>query len=73
MDVAVLDTGIDFEHPDLNVVGGVNCATGGPFNTTCGSGGDDDHYHGTHVAGTIAALDNDIGVVGVAPEPVCGQ
>ncbi|MEE3876898.1 MULTISPECIES: S8 family serine peptidase [Vibrio] len=67
VDVAVLDTGIDFEHPDLNVVGGVNCATGGPFNTTCGSGGDDDHYHGTHVAGTIAALDNDIGVVGVAP------
>ncbi len=67
VDVAVLDTGIDFEHPDLNVVGGVNCATGGPFSTTCGSGGDDDHYHGTHVAGTIAALDNDIGVVGVAP------
>nr|WP_267135930.1 S8 family serine peptidase [Vibrio sp. J1-1] len=67
VDVAVLDTGIDFEHPDLNVVGGVNCATGGPFNTTCGSGGDDDHYHGTHVAGTIAALDNNIGVVGVAP------
>ena len=67
VDVAVLDTGIDFEHPDLNVVGGVNCATGGPFNTTCGSGGDDDHYHGTHVAGTIAALHNDIGVIGVAP------
>ncbi|MCA1733035.1 MAG: S8 family serine peptidase, partial [Acidobacteria bacterium] len=28
----------------------------------------DDHLHGTHVAGTIAALDNDLGVVGVAPE-----
>ncbi|MGP8305622.1 S8 family serine peptidase [Vibrio sp. YIC-376] len=67
VDVAVLDTGIDFDHPDLNVVGGVNCATGGPFSTTCDSGGDDDHYHGTHVAGTIAALDNGIGVVGVAP------
>ena len=31
------------------------------------SGGDDDHYHGTHVAGTIARLDNGVGVVGVAP------
>ena len=31
------------------------------------AGGDDDHYHGTHVAGTIGALDNGFGVVGVAP------
>jgi subtilisin len=30
VDVAVIDTGIDFEHPDLNVVGGVNCSGGGP-------------------------------------------
>jgi subtilisin family serine protease len=29
--------------------------------------GDDDHYHGTYVAGTVGALDNGIGVVGVAP------
>jgi subtilisin family serine protease len=67
VDVAVIDTGVDFQHPDLNVMGGVNCAVGGPFNTTCSTGGDDDHYHGTHVAGTIAAIDNGIGVVGVAP------
>ncbi|MEX2535162.1 MAG: S8 family peptidase [Trueperaceae bacterium] len=67
VDVAVIDTGVDFEHPDLNVVGGVDCSGGGPFGGTCGSGGDDDHYHGTHVAGTIAALDNGTGVVGVAP------
>ena len=67
VDVAVIDTGVDFQHPDLNVVGGINCATGGPFNGTCASGGDDDHYHGTHVAGTISALDNGFGVVGVAP------
>lgn len=67
VDVAVIDTGVDFEHPDLNVVDGVNCAKGGPFGGTCKAGGDDDHYHGTHVAGTIAALDNDFGVVGVAP------
>ncbi|MGM0668287.1 MAG: S8 family serine peptidase, partial [Gemmatimonadota bacterium] len=66
-DVAIIDTGIDFEHPDLNVVGGVNCAVGGPFGGSCGDGGDDDHYHGTHVAGSVAALDNGIGVVGVAP------
>ncbi len=64
--VAVIDTGVDFQHPDLNVVGGVTC-TGNPIRTKCVSGGDDDHYHGTHVAGTIGAIDNDFGVVGVAP------
>ena len=62
VDVAVIDTGIDLEHPDLAVVDGVNCLSG-----ACVAGGDDDHYHGTHVAGTVAALDNDLGVVGVAP------
>jgi len=62
VDVAVIDTGIDLDHPDLDVAGGVNCLTG-----SCVTGGDDDHYHGTHVAGTVAALDNDLGVVGVAP------
>lgn len=73
VDVAVIDTGIDLEHPDLNVVNSVSCfyTTGGgpPFArpTSCGAGGDDDHYHGTHVAGTVGALDNGDGVVGVAP------
>ena len=67
VDVAVIDTGVDYEHPDLNVVGGVDCAGGGPFGGSCKSGGDDNHYHGTHVAGTIGALDNGEGVVGVAP------
>lgn len=75
VDVAVLDTGIDLEHPDLNVVGGANCllTTGGgpPWarNAYCdiNTSADDDHYHGTHVAGTIGALDNNVGVVGVAP------
>ncbi len=66
VDVAVIDTGVDFQHPDLNVAGGVNCTTS-IFFATCKAGGDDDHYHGTHVAGTIGALDNGIGVVGVAP------
>jgi subtilisin family serine protease len=59
VDVAVIDTGIDLTHPELNVVGGINCSTGNSFN--------DGNGHGSHVAGTIAARDNDIGVVGVAP------
>lgn len=57
--VAVIDTGIDTSHPDLNVAGGKNCSTGKSFN--------DGHGHGTHVAGTIAAKDDGQGVVGVVP------
>lgn len=62
-DVAVLDGGIDLQHPDLNVAGGVDC-TSGPI---CVAGGDDDAQHGTHVAGIIGALDDQVGTVGVAP------
>ena len=61
--VAVMDTGIDPGHPDLDVRGGVNCA---PDAATTSSWADDGG-HGTHVAGTIAARDDASGVVGVAP------
>ncbi len=64
VNVAVIDTGIDLDHPDLaaNIVGGTNCSKGnrGVY--------DDVNGHGTHVAGVIAAADNGAGVVGVAPE-----
>ena len=66
-DVAVLDTGIDFDHEDLNLVMAVDCTWSGPKAGLCEGTRDDGHGHGTHVAGTIGALDNDFGVVGVAP------
>jgi subtilisin family serine protease len=56
--VAVIDSGVDTDHPDLNVVGGFSCLRGDY---------DDDHGHGTHVAGIVGAKDNGRGVVGVAP------
>ena len=58
----VIDSGIDLDHPDLNVGFGANFVTIGTGDTP-----EDAHGHGTHVAGTIAAIDNDIDVVGVAP------
>ena len=66
--VCVVDTGIDKDHPDLvdNIIGGENFVV--KKGRVDSNGWDDDNDHGTHVAGTIAALDNSIGVVGVAPE-----
>jgi len=77
--VAVVDTGVGkwlnggWRHGDeLNVVGGVNAFD--PDGGACGKRGatspaayDDTNGHGTHVAGTIGAKDNNVGVVGVAP------
>jgi subtilisin family serine protease len=63
VDVAVIDTGLDYEHPDLDVAGRTSCITGTCIDNT----GKDGHSHGTHVAGTIGAIDNGEGVVGVAP------
>lgn len=61
--VAVVDTGIDYRHGDLaaNVVGGVNIlSTRKDYR--------DDNGHGTHCAGIIAAVDNEIGVIGVGSQ-----
>jgi len=61
--VVVIDTGVDYTHPELRAIyaGGYNfiAKTDDPL---------DDGSHGTHVAGTIAAANNSIGVVGVAPD-----
>lgn len=71
VDVAVIDTGIDAGHSDLDVVGGTDCSGSSPYKGQCSGDGagaqHDGNGHGTHVAGTIGAIDNGYGVVGVAP------
>ena len=62
----VIDTGVDLDHPDLNVDVSRSVSFipwGGPN----ASSPDDENGHGSHVAGTIAAVNNAIGVIGVAP------
>ncbi len=61
--VAIVDTGIDYTHPDLdgNYSGGFDFVNND-------SDPMDDHGHGTHCAGTVAAEDDGVGVVGVAPK-----
>ena len=80
--VAIIDTGLDDDHPDLqgNVVGGKafetscgaesgGCRFGGEGynNNSCNFEWSDDDDHGSHVGGTVGAVDNSRGVVGVAP------
>lgn len=69
--VCIIDTGIQKDHPDLQ--GGVIGGESTLMSQSAGNSEDwpnweDDQGHGTHVAGTIAARDNSIGVEGVAPE-----
>ena len=75
VDIAIIDTGID-DHADLNLHEHVNCQSGLGIpilgllfspNASCEQGGTDDNGHGTHVAGTTAAIDNGQDVVGIAP------
>ena len=67
--VGVLDTGIDYTHPDLapNIDGSksASCLGGVPIPGAVAA--NDDNGRGTHIAGTIAAARNGIGIVGVAP------
>jgi subtilisin family serine protease len=62
VDVAVIDTGVTAQA-DLNLVEAIDCTSGTCAPTTA----PDDNGHGSHVAGTIGAIDNQVGVVGVAP------
>ena len=61
VNVAIVDTGIDDDHPDLSVSGGASFVPGV-------TSWDDDQGHGTHCAGVAGARNNTEGVVGVAPE-----
>ena len=79
-DLAIIDTGIDSDHPDLQATLGegkafVECGTtsaGDPCTVTngntCHQPWDDDREHGTHCAGIAAAVNNAEGVIGVSPE-----
>ncbi|MCU1538488.1 MAG: peptidase [Humibacillus sp.] len=69
--VGVLDSGIDPDHPDLaaniDVAASVNCSDAGRPDTSATGWYPTTSDHGTHVAGTIAAARNGVGLVGVAP------
>ncbi|QLH08595.1 peptidase S8 [Candidatus Nitrosotenuis sp. DW1] len=60
VDIAIIDTGIDLKHPDLNIYKQISFVRGTKT-------ANDDNGHGSHVAGIVAAKDDSNGVVGVAP------
>lgn len=67
----MIDDGVDVDHPDLNVAGVANCVNPGSSEVDGDEldprAGPSPGYHGTMIAGFIGAVDNAIGVVGVAP------
>lgn len=69
--VGINDSGVDDTHPDLapnfDAADSVNCVDNGVPNTTPGAWRPTTSAHGTHVAGTVAAARNGVGIVGVAP------
>ncbi|KIY23880.1 S8 family peptidase [Mesobacillus subterraneus] len=65
--VAIIDTGIDPNHPDLTVKDGTCTLDDSVSPNACSKSYLDENGHGTHVAGIIAAKNNEIGIVGVAP------
>ena len=75
--VGVLDSGIDPDHPDLaaniDVADSVNCTDAGRPDLSATGWYPTTSDHGTHVAGTIAAARNGVGIVGVAPERADGR
>jgi subtilisin family serine protease len=69
--VGIVDSGVDDQHPDLmpnfDAANSVSCVTNGRPDTTPGAWRNTTSSHGTHVAGTVAAARNGVGIVGVAP------
>lgn len=71
INVAVLDTGLDIDHPDFACAGKVNIVPGADPDPDSSTIPEDDEGHGTHTAGIIGACTNNgIGVAGVAPNSV---
>ncbi|MFB5600579.1 MAG: S8 family serine peptidase, partial [Nitrososphaeraceae archaeon] len=60
IDIAVIDTGISYDHPDLNIYKAVSFVNGS-------TSANDDLGHGTHVAGVIGARDDGVGISGIIP------
>jgi subtilisin len=67
-DIAIIDTGIDDDHPDLLANVGEGRAYVDCQGSNCNYPWSDDNDHGTHCAGIADAVDNDVGVVGVSTE-----
>jgi subtilisin len=67
-DIAIIDTGIDDDHPDLRANVGTGTAYVKCRGRNCNYPWSDDNDHGTHCAGIAAAIDNSQGVIGIAPD-----